>query len=234
MDHDIGKAMQLFGHHLKDTVRVCGVSGIHHANVLQEKFKAAHPEDGSIVTRTECVVVTKGVNMFETIGLPFVDESRSTSNCLRQICGVWGIEVAENTLMHTLVKMASTADYVDSRNLLQLAKTMCHRGYIMPMQRNGINRVQDSGAIHKSNFERQVENFCAAAVFGEVDPLKGSTERTMMGLRLKAGTGAVRRGAPRRCGTVGRSVGGTQGAFTIASTARADRDGSRDHAVRQW
>jgi len=54
--------------------------------------------------------------------------------------------------------------------------------------RHGINRV-DTGPLRKCSFEETVEILLEAAVFSEVDPLKGITENIMMGQLAPYGTG---------------------------------------------
>jgi len=69
-----------------------------------------------------------------------------------------------------------------------LCDVMCHRGYIMPINRNGINRIE-SGPLRKCSFEETLDMILEAAAFGQVDPLTGVSEKVMLGQLCKIGTG---------------------------------------------
>lgn len=58
----------------------------------------------------------------------------------------------------------------------------------MAISRNGINRVYSS-PFRKSSFEETVDILIKAAVFSNLEPLKGTTENIMMGQLCKLGTG---------------------------------------------
>lgn len=66
---------------------------------------------------------------------------------------------------------------------------MTQRGILTAITRHGINRV-DSGPLRKCSFEETVEILLEAAVFAEVDNLKGITENIIMGQLAPFGTGS--------------------------------------------
>jgi DNA-directed RNA polymerase II subunit RPB1 len=57
---------------------------------------------------------------------------------------------------------------------------MTHRGKLTSITRHGINRL-DTGPLKKCSFEETVEILLEAAVFNEVDNLKGISENIMVG-----------------------------------------------------
>jgi DNA-directed RNA polymerase II subunit RPB1 len=65
---------------------------------------------------------------------------------------------------------------------------MCHRGYILPSTRNGINRI-DGGPLRKCSFEETLEMLLTSAAFGKTDPLNGVSENIMLGQLCRIGTG---------------------------------------------
>lgn len=65
---------------------------------------------------------------------------------------------------------------------------MTNRGILTSITRHGINRV-DTGPLRKCSFEETVEILLEAAVFSEIDPLKGITENIIMGQLAPYGTG---------------------------------------------
>lgn len=79
--------------------------------------------------------------------------------------------------------------YINYRHLSTLCDVMTHRGILTSITRHGINRV-DTGPLRKASFEETVEILYEAAVFHEIDNLKGITENIIMGQLAPFGTGS--------------------------------------------
>lgn len=58
---------------------------------------------------------------------------------------------------------------------------MTHRGRLTAVNRNGINRIPELSVLRKSSFEETVEILYDAAVFSEMDPMKGLSENIIFG-----------------------------------------------------
>lgn len=69
-----------------------------------------------------------------------------------------------------------------------LCDVMTTRGILTAITRHGINRVE-TGPLRKCSFEETVEILLEAAVYAEVDPLRGITENIIMGQLAPYGTG---------------------------------------------
>jgi DNA-directed RNA polymerase II subunit RPB1 len=69
-----------------------------------------------------------------------------------------------------------------------LADWMTVRGTLTPINRNGINRVRDVSVLRKASFEETADVMFGAAVFSEIDELKGVSERIIFGETIKLGT----------------------------------------------
>lgn len=101
-----------------------------------------------------------------------------------------GIEAVRKTLINELrVVLGSYNIYVNYRHIATLCDVMCQKGRLTSITRHGINRL-DTGPLRKCSFEETVEIMLEAAVFNEIDPLKGITESIMMGKTAPLGTGA--------------------------------------------
>jgi DNA-directed RNA polymerase II subunit RPB1 len=85
--------------------------------------------------------------------------------------------------------LSSYGIYVNYRHLATLCDIMTNRGILTSITRHGINRV-DTGPLRKCSFEETVEILLEAAVFSEIDPLKGITENIIMGQLAPYGTGS--------------------------------------------
>ena len=67
---------------------------------------------------------------------------------------------------------------------------MTNKGYVMSVDRHGINK-SDRGPLAKCSFEETPEILAKAAIFGELDPLTGVSSNIMMGQEIIGGTGSI-------------------------------------------
>lgn len=58
---------------------------------------------------------------------------------------------------------------------------MTHRGRLTAVNRNGINRIPEVSVLRKCSFEETVELLYDAAVFSEVDLMRGLSENIIFG-----------------------------------------------------
>lgn len=65
---------------------------------------------------------------------------------------------------------------------------MSTRGVLTAINRNGINRVRDVSILRKASFEETTDILFGAAVFSELDMLRGVSERIIFGAPVKIGT----------------------------------------------
>lgn len=70
---------------------------------------------------------------------------------------------------------------MNHRHLSVLTDWMSMRGTITPVNRNGINRVKDVSVMRKASYEETAEILFGAAVFSEIDQLKGVSEKVIFG-----------------------------------------------------
>ena len=85
---------------------------------------------------------------------------------------------------------AMSGAYVNSRHISLLVDTMTNRGYLMPMDRHGINK-SDRGPLAKCSFEETPDIIARAAIFGELDKVTSVSANIMLGQEVPIGTGSV-------------------------------------------
>jgi len=153
------------------------------------KYKEVNPAKGTLVDQKEYVFETDGTNLRQTILLDGIDHRRTISNDICEVYKVMGIEAARQCLLNEIRLVLRAYDiYVNFRHLALLCDAMCVRGYIMPINRNGINRV-DVGPLRKCSFEETLDMLLEAAAFSQTDPLTGVSENVMLGQLCRLGTG---------------------------------------------
>ena len=67
---------------------------------------------------------------------------------------------------------------------------MTNKGFITPINRQGINRG-DIGPLAKCSFEDTTDQLIKAGIFGEKDKLQGVSSNIMLGQIIPSGTGFV-------------------------------------------
>lgn len=78
--------------------------------------------------------------------------------------------------------------YINFRHTNTLADWMTKRGKMTPINRNGINRISEISVLRKASFEETVKMMYEAAIHGQVDPLKGISEKIILGQSCEIGT----------------------------------------------
>jgi DNA-directed RNA polymerase II subunit RPB1 len=103
---------------------------------------------------------------------------------------VLGIEAVRKFLIGEIRSVVGgNCTYVSYRHLSTLCDVMTHRGILMSLTPNGINRA-DIGPLRKCSFEETVEILYEAAFYGETDYITGITENNIMGQLAPFGTGS--------------------------------------------
>ncbi len=115
----------------------------------------------------------------------------TTSNDVNEIHACLGLEAAVNVLFNELVNTISyDGTYVDPRHMLMIVNTMTRNGFVMPLSRHGINRL-DTGPLLRCSFEETPDILCDAACFGENDNGKGVSQSVMTGKLPEIGSGSM-------------------------------------------
>lgn len=155
----------------------------------EEKSQVYDAAAGSFTPSSQWVLDTDGCNLAMVLSVEEVDATHTTSNDITEVFQVLGIEAVRRALLREMRAVISfDGSYVNYRHLAVLCDVMTHRGHLMSITRNGINRI-DKGCLSKCSFEETVEILMSAAAFGETDYLKGVTENIMFGQLGNFGTG---------------------------------------------
>ena len=168
---------------------VQGVPGIRRAFVRLERYSAAAPTGGGVITRTRFVADTQGSELQQVMELPGVDPSATISNDIMEVYSLLGIEVAARVL-HDELKTVLGFDgtYVNDRHSKLLVDAMTCYGTPLPVTRHGMHHMN---VLARASFEETQEVLNAAAAFADSDPLRGVTESVLIGRLISAGTGTV-------------------------------------------
>lgn len=173
---------------LQNNLVLFGTPGIDTVYVSEEKIRPDE-DDPRGEEKTEYVLQTDGSNLRGAMADESIDFRTAYTNDVKEIFEVLGIEAARRALIKEIRMVISfDGSYVNHRHLSMLCDVMTYKGFLMPITRNGINRI-DASPLQKSSFEETQEVFMEAAVFGEKDRLLGVSENVMTGQLLPTGTG---------------------------------------------
>lgn len=171
------KAIRRYTNRLKET-RIRGIAGIK---------KAAVTKKGG-----EFAIQTEGTNLAEILGIDGVDHTRTTSNSIKEIELVLGIEAARNVILKEAKGVLDANGFdVDIRHLQLIADLMCVDGAVKAVGRTGISGAKTS-VFARAAFEETVRHLLDAALAGTKDELRGIAENIIVGQPTPMGTGNVK------------------------------------------
>jgi len=173
----IGKIRQFEDDLLDLTIR--GIDGIELAVVRHVKNKVVY-EGGRYHRQDVYVIDTVGSRLKKVLGLPFVDVSRTTTNDIREVQDVLGVEAARNSIYAECTKAIEVDSYINTHNKTVLCDRMANTADLVSISRTGVNR--DIGnPIGKASFEETTDMFIQAAKTGETDLVLGPSANVMLG-----------------------------------------------------
>jgi len=139
----------------------------------------------------EYVLYTEGTALQEVFDIEGVDPARTISNHPGEMCEVFGIEAARNSIvkeiMDTLREQGLT---VDVKHIMLAADMMTCDGEVKQIGRHGLSGEKAS-ILARAAFEVTVNHLIDAGIRGDIDELSGVTENVIVGQPINLGTGDV-------------------------------------------
>lgn len=187
MERALTQALQTM---LMSNVIIGGIKNIENATIRSVSTSVVD-ETLALVTKKQWVVDTVGSALSSIWALPAIDWARTYSNDINEMCRVLGIEAAIHVLFQELKSvLAFDGSYINDRHIMMVVNTMSHRGYLMPLNRHGMNRLHTS-VLKKASFEESMDMLLEASTFGTVDNVRGVSERIMVGRKPLIGTNSM-------------------------------------------
>lgn len=188
-DRDYITELKALEKNIMDNIIIKGVKNIHKAMMNKHEYLLYNEETLHFDKTSEWILDTSGNNMVEVMSHPGVDYTKTISNDINEIYDLLGIEAARGALYNELSGVIADAElYVNYRHMALLVDTMTNRGYMLSVDRHGINRV-DIGPLAKCSFEETTDMLIKAGIFSEVDKITGVSANIMLGQIPPCGTG---------------------------------------------
>ena len=166
-----------------------GIHGV--KNVLSRKLQnTVFKEEGKYVRKDTWVLDSTGSNLLDTLALDFIDATRTTTNDIKEVFDVLGIEAARKCIHTELVDvMAAAGASINYHHTSLLCDRMTCNKEMVSIFRSGL--LNDNvGPIAKATFEVHTEVFLDAARHAEFDHMKGVSANIMCGQQGDYGTNA--------------------------------------------
>jgi DNA-directed RNA polymerase II subunit RPB1 len=174
---------------LLDTI-LTGIDGIGRVFPREKKDEIVYDERiGGYAPLKQWVLDSEGTNLLQLFITPNVDPTRTFSNDIHEVLDVFGIETARLALYDELMEVFSR-EYVNYRHPCLLVDAMTYHGYLIAIDRFGMNKLEN-GVLAKSSFEMTSKVLFDAAVAGEFDSMRGVSANIMFGQKPPCGTGFV-------------------------------------------
>jgi len=162
----------------------------------KEKIKGCHIKGVKGISQVlpvkrgnEYIIITAGSNLKEVLSLEEVDFTRTTTNDIYEISGIFGIEAARNAIINEVFKVIESQGLnVDIRHIMLVADTMCVSGFVKGITRYGVVS-EKSSVLARASFETPLRHIINAALVGEKDPLDSVVENVMLNQPIPIGTG---------------------------------------------
>ncbi len=119
-----------------------------------------------------------------------VEWETTMTNDINVVVNTLGIEAATTVIFNEMYStLTADGSYMDPRHVELTANTMTVRGYLMPLNRHGLNNLK-TGPLTRSSFEETSEVLKDAAIFGESETVSESVSAAiMLGQVSSMGTG---------------------------------------------
>ena len=143
------------------------------------------------IKKTKWIINTDGSNLEDILIHPAVDPLKTRSNDIYKVYDCLGLEAARQVLATEITDVFKFAgSYVNSRHINLLVDIITNRGFLMSIDRHGINK-SDRGPLAKCSFEETPDIIAKAAIFGELDKIKSVSSNIMLGQEVPIGTGSI-------------------------------------------
>ena len=165
-----------------------GTEGILKVGMRQSKEEKRYNQVTKTATEfTEWIMDTDGTNLIEILSNKNIDSVRTVSNDVCEIYEVLGVEGGRQALLNEISEVIKESG-INYRHVSLLVDTMTNRGFLMPIDRHGINRG-DVGPLGKCSFEETTDMLIKASIFSEYDKINGVSANIMLGQMPPCGTG---------------------------------------------
>lgn len=181
-----------FASGMVDNFKLKGFDTIEDIGGVSKHPYVTYDNDGGANTSDddyEHIIYTGGTDLKNIRYLNNINLERTITNDIVEVYDTFGIESARTVLIKELMDTyKGSGGSLTWQHATMLADNMCNTGTLVTVDRHRLNKV-DIDPMARASFEKTVDQFTMAAVFGERDEMKSVSSRIMAGQTIKGGTG---------------------------------------------
>tara|TARA_B110000027_G_scaffold43481_1_gene47830 strand:- start:107 stop:2755 length:2649 start_codon:yes stop_codon:yes gene_type:complete len=169
-----------------DTTCVSGVQNVKAANARMVDVWCCKASRKVSVA----VIDVMGGSLLDLVHVPCLDWYTSHTNDVNEAMSLLGVEAAFTVIFTELMTtlLFDGGSYINPRHGTMIVNTMTFRGFVMPLSRHGINRMDNSPLV-RCSFEETIDVLFDAAMHAQRDNSEGITQNIMTGQTSFVGTG---------------------------------------------
>ncbi len=135
------------------------------------------------------VILTAGTNLKEIMKFKGVDNTRTISNDIHEVCSILGVEAGRAVIIKEIEKVKNSQGLeIDEKHLKLVADAMSTEGSIKGITRMGIIS-QKSSILARASFETPIKHFINATLKDNEDQLSSVIENIIVNQPVPVGTG---------------------------------------------
>jgi DNA-directed RNA polymerase beta' subunit len=184
---DMLTELKALEHNIMENVMIKGTKNIEKVSLDKEEITVYNMLTNKFEKQEEWIVYTDGTNFRDVASLDVIDPLRTFTNDVNEVYEVLGIEAARQALFNEINEVLDSV-YVNYRHIALLVDVQTNKGYILSIDRHGINRG-DIGPLAKCSFEETTDKLIKAGIFAEYDKINGVSANIMLGQIAPCGTG---------------------------------------------
>lgn len=189
---DIITDLKALEYNIMEKIIIAGIDKMKKVSISQKKRKVLDDTTDDMfrvfVDKEEYVLESDGTNLMSVLANNYVNGERTISNDITEIYNIFGVEAARQALYNEIDDILNSTTSVNHRHIALLVDTMTCKGYLLSVDRHGINR-SDIGPLAKCSFEETSDILIKAGVFGEIDRINGVSANIILGQIANCGTG---------------------------------------------
>lgn len=186
---DVLTELKALEYNIIEKITIKGIDNIEKVNLSNNSNLMYDPITKTEQRKDEWIMYTDGCNLSALLAHPMLDAPNVYSNNIREIYEVLGIEAARQALYDEIQEVLESIT-VNYRHIALLVDVQTNKGFLLSIDRHGINRG-DIGPLAKCSFEETTDKLIKAGIFAEHDKVNGVSANVMLGQPVPAGTGVI-------------------------------------------
>lgn len=152
---------------------------------LFDKSSVEITADGGMAKKSEYVILTTGTNLRGLFSNPWVDPLRVTSDAIKEVERMFGIEAARQTVIKEL---RNIVDDIYHSHYTIYADEMTFNGSVTSIERGGLSTRETSNILLRVGFGFPIQTLAEAATTSAEDEVTGLTAPLLIGSIPRTGT----------------------------------------------